>query len=165
MTNKERKVAQSDVTVLFAVRRPGCGACRGHGRQLTELARLENVSLVGAIKETGVNDPALLEFYNEYFKFPIYKDEKWNVYTAMGGRKISIRTFLANGNRMRKLFNKNQIKNAAFGGDAWTQGGVLIFDKEGDLRYCHYENYGEDFNLEELRAAVKAARFPRIDKA
>jgi len=32
MTNKEQKVVQSDVTVLLAIRRPGCGACRGHGR-------------------------------------------------------------------------------------------------------------------------------------
>jgi hypothetical protein len=74
MTNKEQKVVQSDVTVLLAIRRPGCGACRRHGRQLSELAKQENVCLAGAIKHIDVDNDALLEFYNEYFKFLIYID-------------------------------------------------------------------------------------------
>lgn len=162
MTGQERRVVQSDVTVLFAVRRPGCGSCRFHGRQLTELAKQENICLVGAIKETGVDDPSLLEFYQDYFKFPIYKDEKWNIYNAMGGRKLSVRKLLGNANKLRKRFRKNAIKNVPFGGDIWTQGGVLIFDKQGELRYCYYEDFGDELNIEELRAAVQAARLPAL---
>jgi hypothetical protein len=79
------------LTVLFAIRRPGCGACREHGRQLTQLDRLErDVSFVGAIKETGVNDQALLDFYQQYFRFPIVLDKKWEIFKAMGGRQIGL---------------------------------------------------------------------------
>jgi hypothetical protein len=49
---------------------------------------------------------------------------------------------------MIKRYNKNKINNVPFGGDIRTQGGVLIFDKQGELRYAYHENYGEELNLE-----------------
>jgi hypothetical protein len=158
MTRKERRVAGSDVTVLFAIRRPGCGACREHGLQLTELAKQEKVCIVGAIKETGVDNAALLDFYDTYFHFPIYKDTKWEIYHAMGGRKISTWQALTKTGGLLRRWNQKKIVNIPSGGDIWTQGGVMIFDKTGELRYCFYENFGDEYDMDELRNAIREAR-------
>jgi hypothetical protein len=158
MTRKERRVTGTDVTVLFAIRRPGCGACREHGLQLTELAKQEKVCVVGAIKETGVDNAALLNFYDNYFRFPIYKDTKWDIYHAMGGRKISVWQALTKTSGLLKRWKQKNIVNDSTRGDIWTQGGVLIFDKHGELRYCFYENFGDEFDMDELRNAIQEAR-------
>jgi hypothetical protein len=158
MTHRETRISGRDVTVLFAIRRPGCGGCREHGLQLTELAKQEKVCVVGAIKETGVDDAALLDFYDTYFHFPIYKDSKWDIYHAMGGRKISTWNFLKNTNKVLKRYKEKNITNIPLGGDLWTQGGVLIFDKRGELRHAFYENYGDEYDMDELRKAIEEAR-------
>jgi hypothetical protein len=158
MTRREIRVSGADVTVLFAIRRPGCGACREHGLQLTELAKQEKVCVVGAIKETGVDNAALVDFYDTYFHFPIYKDTQWQIYHAMGGRKISTWNLLKNAIKLNKRYNKKNIVNVPFGGDIWTQGGVLIFDKHGVLRSCFYETFGDEFDTNELRQAIQEAR-------
>jgi len=158
MTKKERGYVRSDVTVVFAVRRPGCGACREHGLQLTKLATEEKACVVGAIKEIDVDNEALIEFYDEYFHFPIYKDAKWDIFKAMGGRRIPLWKLLSTFPKMNKRYKQNNIKNVPFGGDIWTQGGVLIFDRKGRVRHVYYENYGEELNLDELRQAIQAIR-------
>ena len=67
--------------------------------QLVELvAKLHSIdpqikiALIGIIKQTGVgDDEGIIEFYNDYFnRQPIYKDEKWKLYHAMGGRKVGM---------------------------------------------------------------------------
>lgn len=84
--NERRSAGRADVMVMFAIRRPGCGACREHGKQLTELINSMNqqvqlnVGAVGIIKHINVDNNALLQFYGTYYKFPIYKDEKWCIY-------------------------------------------------------------------------------------
>jgi hypothetical protein len=62
-----------------------------------------------AIKETGVDNAAHLDFYETYFRFPIYKDPKWDIYHAMGGRKISTWNALTNTAKLLKRFNKKNI--------------------------------------------------------
>jgi hypothetical protein len=162
MTRRERRfVPEADVTVLFAIRRPGCGACREHGMQLTELAQEDKkVCVVGAIKHIGVDDAALLEFYQQYFHYPIYKDEKWDLYKAMGGRKINPLDFLTKALKLAKRYKQKNIKNVPFGGDLLTQGGVLIFDREGNFRYAYLEKYGDELDMIEIKAAIQAARIP-----
>jgi thiol-disulfide isomerase/thioredoxin len=163
MTRRERRfVHQADVTVLFAIRRPGCGACREHASQLSELAQEDKkVCVVGAIKHIGVDDAALLEFYREYFHYPIYKDEKWDLYKALGDRQIKVWNLLTQLPKMIQRLKQKNIKNVPFGGDmSLTQGGVLIFDRNGNLRYAYLENYGDELNLTEIKAAIEAARIP-----
>jgi hypothetical protein len=46
MTRKERRVTGTNVTVLSAIRRSGCGTCREHGFQLTKLVKQERVSML-----------------------------------------------------------------------------------------------------------------------
>ena len=87
---KERKKAKCrDVMIVFAIRRPGCGACRENGRIIAELAEEENVGCLGIIKHINVDNNALLDFYQEYFHHPIYKDEQWKVYHALGNRILT----------------------------------------------------------------------------
>jgi hypothetical protein len=84
--NEIRVSGRADVMIMFAIRRPGCGACREHGKQLTELIHSinqqgkVNVGAIGIIKHINVDNNALLQFYDQYYKFPIYKDEKWCIY-------------------------------------------------------------------------------------
>ena len=42
--------------------------------------------------------------------------------------------------------------------DGWMQGGLLIFDKRGNLRYVYEENFGDEIDIELLTAAVAEAR-------
>jgi AhpC/TSA antioxidant enzyme len=160
MIQKERRSVGGKLTVLFAIRRPGCGACREHGRQLTQLDQLErDVSFVGAIKETGVNDQALLDFYQQYFRFPIVLDKKWEIFKAMGGRQIGLWPALTSYIRLQRRYKSQGIPNVQ-GGDIWTQGGVLVFDKDGNLRHTYYDTYGELLDVNVLRAAIREARSP-----
>ena len=159
---KERRAVGCKLTVLFAIRRPGCGNCREHGRQLTEIDSLErDVSFIGAMKHgSGVDDAALLDFYQQYYRFPLFKDADWKIYKAMGGRKISFWKAITSIPRLEARYKKKGIPNIPFGGDIWTQGGVLIFDREGNLRHTIYEIYGEELNMDEIRDAIQDARTP-----
>ena len=159
---KERRAGGCKVTVLFAIRRPGCGNCREHGRTLTEINNLErDVSFIGAMKHgSGVDDEALLDFYQQYYRFPLFKDEDWKIYNAMGGRKLSFFKALSLVPRLEARYKKKGIPNIPFGGDIWTQGGIMIFDREGNLRHTHYEKYGEELDIAEIRHAIREARKP-----
>jgi len=90
MLRKEHKAKGANVMVLFAICTPGCVGCWEHGVQLSELAKTDaKVNLVGIVKETGVADDELLEFYQDYFCYPLYKNDKWKIYHAMGGHQLS----------------------------------------------------------------------------
>ena len=147
----------SKVTVVFAIRRPGCGSCRDHARQVVSLKDdIYGINLMGVTKHgQGVDDDAMLEFYQEYFHQPIYKDDKWRIFDAMGGRKISLPKLLYTFPKMTKRYNDLGIENIPFGGDIRTQGGLLIFDRKGQLRFVYYENYGDRLDLDMIREAIK----------
>ncbi|GKY90667.1 hypothetical protein MPSEU_000040100 [Mayamaea pseudoterrestris] len=156
---KETKLGngtRAKVSVVFVVRRPGCSSCREHGNQLTNLyLEDKSVAFWAIVKETGVEEQGILTFFSEYFHFPIFKDEKWLTYKAMGNRKLSplklIKGFLGNKGRWAKKGIENRLK----GGDVFLQGGLLIF-KGNKLRYAYEEDYGKELNISDIRAAVKA---------
>jgi hypothetical protein len=166
MVRKQRKAKNAEVTVMFAVRRPGCGNCKLHGQQLTEMLKEQKgaVNCVGVIKHINVDNNALLDFYENYFTCPIYKDEKWELYHALGNRKISMWTLIKNIVKMETIYAKKGVKNTPFGGDIQTQGGVLVFDKSGSLRYVQYENYTELLDMDALNAAIEEAKVPLHDE-
>ena len=146
------------VTVVFAIRVPGCGQCREHGLQLSELAERENVSVKGVIKETGVDDEALMEFYTDYFNFPLYKDEGMNLYNIIGNEKMDTFTLLSKAARMHQRVDAKGIRGRAqVKGEGLTQGGVLIFDSKGKLRYVYYETFGHELDMEAIHWAVEQA--------
>lgn len=134
--------------------------CREHGQQLTALAA--HVPLWGVVKETGVDDEGLLEFYNKYFPFPLFLDENRSIYQGMGNRKIKFRTlnpirlwrgFRSMGSRLKeKKIEGNLV------GEGMIQGGILVFDKDGKIQYAYEEAVGEELDMDDIRAAVKAVR-------
>ena len=115
--------------------------------------------LLGTVKETGTADQEILTFYQRFFRNPIYKDEKWNVYKALGGRKISIWSSILGYLRSKKRFQAKNIPLETSGnaGDSFVQGGVLIFDKHGDLRFAYNEEFKE-YDMDLLAAAVAETR-------
>lgn len=155
------KSFDSKPSVCFVVRRPGWSLCREHGQQLsTALAdQQENVKLWGIVKE-NVDAQGMLEFKSYYFPFPLYRDVERAVYSAMGNRKIALTTWnpwrLWRG--MKALGNRLQSKNIQgnLKGEGLIQGGVLIFDNFGILRYSYEESIGEELVMEDILAAVKA---------
>jgi AhpC/TSA antioxidant enzyme len=164
MLRKERKrlttKRDSGVMVVFAIRRPGCASCRLNGRILTNVLAEENIGCIGIIKETNVDNKALVDLYSNYFRHPIYKDEKWRIYDAMGNRRIPVWKFLALYPKLTTLYKKEKVENVPFGGDLFTQGGILVFDKDGNLRYTYYEKYGEYFDPEHIKKVIEDAKQP-----
>eukprot|EP00525_Craspedostauros_australis_P001055 CAMPEP_0198123264 /NCGR_PEP_ID=MMETSP1442-20131203/37119_1 /TAXON_ID= /ORGANISM="Craspedostauros australis, Strain CCMP3328" /LENGTH=325 /DNA_ID=CAMNT_0043782441 /DNA_START=46 /DNA_END=1023 /DNA_ORIENTATION=+ len=185
----QRRMQASTMTVVFCIRRPGCGSCRDHAQQLVKLvedlnqqeqemriiansggvvressrrssskrAEGQKVALVGITKHgQGVDDEAMINFYQTYFqRYPVLKDEQWQTYQALGGRKISLMKLLRMAPRMMRRYEDNNIENVPFGGDIWTQGGVLIFDRSGELRHVQYEEYGKRLDVDEIKTVLR----------
>ena len=116
------------------------------------------LALVGAVKETGADDQAVIVFYDEYFRHTIYKDTKWGIYQALGGKKISFMRSLLGFLSSKKRFQKKGIQyNEKDLGDKWTQGGILLFNKHGELCYTYNEEFKE-FDMDLVAAAVAEIR-------
>ena len=47
----------------------------------------------GIIKEVGVDDAGLSEFYHKFFQFPLYLDVERQVFQAFGNRRIALTTW------------------------------------------------------------------------
>lgn len=156
---KEQRSKQASATVVFVVRRPGCNSCREHGQQLVQLVESEaQVALMAVVKEVGVEEQGILEFYEEYFHYPIYKDPAWKVYRAMGDRRLSIGKLLKRGLAAQGRWSRKGIRNRLKGGDIWVQGGVLVFDRKRRLQFAYEEEYGKQLDVEDIRAAIEAVR-------
>jgi hypothetical protein len=163
IVKSQRKATGVDAVVVFAVRTPGCAACREHGVQLSEWVskysklskKHPSVSLIGIVKESGTpaTDEALLNFYQDYFHHPICQDSKWQVYQALGGRKLSIWKVLCRLRKARQRWASKNIINQPQG-EVWMQGGVLVFDKRGDLQHVMYEKFSKMFDTEALDVVV-----------
>jgi hypothetical protein len=122
------------------------------------VAEDSSAALLATVKETGVDDKALLDFYEKYFaRHAIYKDEKWKLYHAMGGRKISVGKLVTG---LMKSFRRHREKKVEASpnitaGDGWMQGGVLIFDRRGNLRHLIEEDYGEPLDTQAIKDVIE----------
>lgn len=115
--------------------------------------------MIGVVKETGVDDNALINFHTHYFrKYPLYRDSDWRLYRAMGARRLSPFQLVAGFVRSLRRHREKGIENVLTGGDVFMQGGVLVFDRKGELRYAYDEEYGVEFNVEILKSMIQAAR-------
>ena len=137
--------------------------CREHGQQLTLLAANNvDVPFWGIVKETGVDDEGLLEFYNTYFTFPLVLDQNLSIYQGMGNRKIAFRTWnpirLWRGFRSMNSRLKEKSIEGNLVGEGMIQGGILVFDKEGKIQYAYEEAIGDELDVDDIVAAIKAVR-------
>jgi AhpC/TSA antioxidant enzyme len=142
--------------------------CREHGQQLTALAaeyqtkhQEQEVSFWGTVKETGVDDVGLYEFYNSYYTFPLYRDVELQLYTkAFGSRKIALTTWnplrLWRGYKEMGARLEQKKIDGNLKGEGMIQGGVLIFGASGKIEYMYEENVGEPLQVNDIRAAVNA---------
>ena len=159
----EAKIKRTDVSVVFVVRRPGCVSCREHGQQLTELAVEDpSIALWAIVKETGIEEQGILTFFSDYFHYPIYKDEKWKTYKAMGERTLTSFKILKRCLAARGRWAEKGLINRLKGGDIWVQGGILLF-KRGRLRYAYEEEYGKELAVSDIRQAIKALQTEEDD--
>lgn len=123
---------------------------------------LDGFGLFGVVKEVGVDDPGLYDFYNEYFSYPLYKDESQAFYTALGTRKLKISTwnpikiFSGLRNVSKRLSKKNISGN--YKGEGIVQGGVIIFDATGKPRFAYREETGSEIPVEDIVAVVRELR-------
>lgn len=159
------QASSTDVSLAFVVRRPGWVLCREHGQQLSELVasfHKDTVSLWGIVKETNVDDAGLADFYHDYFTFSLYRDVNLQVYKSLGNRKLSLHTWnpwkLWRGYReLSKRLNKKGL-SGNLKGEGIVQGGVLVFDKQGILRFAYQEETGSELQMDEVQEAIDALR-------
>jgi hypothetical protein len=100
----------------------------------------------------------MIDFHKDYFRHPLYMDKNWVIFKALGSRMISLWKLLSSVSKLEKRYKQNIIQNIPFGGDIFTQGGILILDRKGQLRYAHYENYGEELDFEEFEQVIQDIR-------
>jgi hypothetical protein len=118
------------------------------------------VVLWGIVKETGVDDEGLYEFQKTYYPYPLYKDVEWAIYKAMGNRKIALTTWnpwkLWKGYKALSQRLKEQKIDGNLKGEGMIQGGILLFDAQGILRYAYEEEIGTPLDIKDIRAAYDA---------
>jgi hypothetical protein len=139
--------------------------CREHGRQLTDMATnneelMKKFNMWGVVKETGVDDEGLSKFYNDYFTFPLFKDEGLVLYNDFfGKRKIALTTYnpfkLYRGYKemTQRLNGKSLDGNMT--GEGLVQGGIVIFDNQGNARYAYEEIIGDELVIDDIVAALE----------
>lgn len=151
--------------------------CREEGKAIADLAAredkpLDGFGLFGVVKEVGVDDLGLQDFYNDYFKYPLYKDGSLSFYTALGSRKLGLSTWnpikifkIFRGMRAvgKRLAEKNISGN--YKGEGLVQGGVIIFDATGKARFAYREETGSEIPIEDIIAVVKELRAESISKS
>lgn len=153
--------------------------CREEGQSLSQLTasasegndsssasknsnRLDGFELFGIVKETAVDDEGLLEFYNDNYKFPLYKDDTLQFYNALGNRKLGLETWnpfkLWRG--MKEIGKRLESKNIQgnYKGEGLTQGGVILFDKHGQVRATYLEKTAHELPIDDILAAAQALR-------
>ena len=147
----------TNVTMVLVVRRPGCGACRELAQQISNLAIETESCAIGIVKPTDQDGTCLFHFFNDYFKHPIYSDDQGKIFSLLGDRKITSLRYLSMRPKVNKRLVEKNISHVT-GLDALIQGGVLIFDHKGELRYVFYEEYGDLFDDEKVKEAIFDAK-------
>lgn len=166
----ERKQQHADVTLVFAIRQAGCSACREHALQVSELTKEDpKLALMATVKDTGYDDEGILEFYEHYFnRNPIFKDEKWNLYKALGGKKLTFAEIFQILTSSRPRYSKG-IRDSSMNANVtlvqnrkrqagWLTGGILVFDRAGDLVFVLQETPGIPMDMEQVKLAIAEAR-------
>lgn len=119
--------------------------------------------LFGVIKETGVDDSGLMEFYDKYYKYSLYRDQDLIFYNAFGKNSI-FKGFSWNPFQTYNLVKdmNNRVKEKKIDGnligEGLKTGGVFIFGKDGSPKYAYPEITGTPINEDEFLMAVRAVR-------
>ena len=113
---------------------------------------------MGVVKKVPDDDANLVEYHEKFFNYPLYMDDNWHVYKAMGGRTLTMDTLKAGVKRLMPRYKSKGIPMRFEGGDRFMMGGVLIFNRKGNLCFSYEEAYGEELNMEVLKEAIDEVR-------
>lgn len=143
--------------------------CREEGIALHELAaqskEFQGFSVFGIIKEINVDDDGLHEFQSKFFPRDLYLDSGFSFYSALGDRKLRVplRSLLnpfkayKYVKEMNKRLASKKIEGN-FKGEGFKQGGVIVFDKEGAVKYAYLEKTGSELPVADILNAVRNVR-------
>jgi hypothetical protein len=150
-----------------------------------ESPEMQGLKVFAIVKETGIDDEGLLEFYHEYLPHPTYKDQERVFYTALGSGQISmgfnpIRIFkniqdslkrindlgvksynIKGGKILRHIISCVMFFNSCLQhehdiiGEGLLQGGWIIFDTNGMPCAAFQENAKERIPIESILAEAK----------
>jgi AhpC/TSA antioxidant enzyme len=113
------------------------------------------------------DDAGLTEFYQNYFTFPLYRDENLHFYHALGDGKITdnmswwslfkpwklVREMKAMNKRLAKKKISGNLK-----GEGVKTGGIIIFGADGTAKYAYREVTGYELDMDDIYAAIQAVR-------
>ncbi len=124
---------------------------------------LAGFGLFGVIKETGVDDEGLMEFYEESFTQPLYKDENLDFFNEFFGRKkLGFTTF--NPYRLYKGYKTMTARLNEKGlsgnlkGEGLVQGGIIVFGRDGKAKFAYREETGKEVPIHDIISAVNAVK-------
>ncbi|CAB9513592.1 family with sequence similarity 213, member [Seminavis robusta] len=125
-------------------------------------AVFESFGLFGIVKEIDVDDEGLLEFHNVYYPYPLYLDSSQQFYAALGSRKITtlstwnpIRIFRGFKAMAARLKSKPDLQGN-YKGEGLVQGGIIVFDAQGNARAVYQEMTGSEIPKQDILAALQA---------
>mmetsp|Transcript_12687 Transcript_12687/g.18647 ORF Transcript_12687/g.18647 Transcript_12687/m.18647 type:complete len:134 (+) Transcript_12687:454-855(+) len=131
---------------------------------------MKGFDLWGVVKEIGVDDEGLTEFYKNSYPFPLYKDDGLVFYNEFyGKRKLKLTTwnpfalYGAYKDMTARLKEKNLEGNLT--GEGLVQGGIIIFGKDGKAKYAYEEETGKEVPMEDIIAALKAVKSGKTDSS
>jgi hypothetical protein len=113
--------------------------------------------LIGIVKDATSDALGLYELATRYFPHDLYRDVGLATYEGLGNRTVTKSDLL----RLPAGLRRTARQNIAWNMTGWTdavQGGVLIFDATGMLRYAHHEIYADQLVMDDIRAAVRAVQ-------
>lgn len=139
--------------------------CREEGLELSNAAssgKLGGFDLFGVVKEVDVDDEGLQDFHSNFYNFPLYLDESLTIYKGLGERKmgffgLSKLVFKGVFGSMTSRLKKKKIEGNMIG-EGLVQGGVIIFNKDGNPVYSYQEITGDELPIEEILDATSSIR-------
>ena len=123
---------------------------------------MDDIPIFGVIKETGVDDQGLVDFCRDYFRYPIYRDQGYAFYRALGDRKAFSMFWNPFAILKMAVDAWQRLTSKGIGGnmkgEGIVQGGIIIFDRQGVPIAMYQEETGVDLPVTDLVNALQHIR-------
>ena len=163
MVQQQARRNKADVVLVFAIRYPSCPSCREHAQQIVSMAQQDRrLAVVGVVKDSSseCSQASVMNFYQNYFqRTPIFQDKSMGIFSAMGAKKLHpLAAMMRQVQSLKRYKRKGVCQGPASVSENKILGGVLIFDRQGTLRYCQEERVGVAFDVEAMQDAIREVR-------
>lgn len=92
---------------------------------------------------------------DEGIEFPVYVDPSRQVYKEFGMQRGRRKVLNSKSKEHSDRAQAAGFKQSAVKGDPWQNGGVIVFDENGDVLYSHVDSVaGDHADLDEVIAAL-----------